>query len=164
MSIYQLSTQAGQGRPILGSKLYAVGQQNNATDLQTVKLMGATDEAAHFTEQVLDKLERYSDGLRFYDGRENDRNSEPGKVAVTDATVRGEISCWNWRTQGVMEFDPVTRDTRSLDIEVSSAPTEHFRLHTSDDGVKHLSFQPEWGDGCELSIDRKTGLITVQLS
>lgn len=149
------------GRAILGTQLYATGQRKDATDLSTVQMMAKTDEAAKKTEEILQKLDQYTSDLRFYDGRENDLNAEPGKVAVTDGVVNGKISCWRYYAEGFMEFDPKTTETHSLDIKVHSAPTEGFQLRTREDDSKHLIFTDGRGGNYEFSIDPRQGTITT---
>lgn len=158
---FHFSTNSGQGRPIVGSKLFAAGQQKDAADLATVQLMASTDKAAIKTEEVLEKLERYSAGLRFYDQRDEDLNEDKGKVAVTNGVVQGAISCWKYFAEGVMDFDPETKETNSLDIKVHSAPTEYFQLKTLDNGAKQLTYRDDWGSNLEFAIDHRQGTITT---
>lgn len=149
------------GRPVVGSKLFAAGQRQDASSLETVKQMAATDQAAQKTEEVLETLERYSASLRFYDGHPKDFHAEPGKVAVSQGVVRGASSTWSYHADAAMEFDPVSQEIWSLDAEVQNSPRERFQLSTGDDGMKKLCYSTSRGDSYTFAIDNKNGTITT---
>lgn len=166
---FHFSTRAGQGRPVSGTPLKAVGERLDATTLADVERYAYTDKVAHETLNLLSIIGRYACQLAGHDNHlihagytNKDYNEELGKVAVRDVGVSPKLDGWRYSANAVLEFDPGAaglgrtgwEDDRgnplwfqeglsptSMDLEVANPDQDRVCIQTLPDGSREVRFR-----------------------